>query len=419
MLYILLVFVTLNSSQYVSKYLEGQVIATVMKDRNIWMNNSVKNQNFFFLVGISPNKCASSSVYHALKKSLHELHVQYNIFYPVPGIHPELKYWDRCIPPTSCSWTDYLKLFSHKNNDNVNVFNSSNYNSNLTFKYILYEKTTSLLRYYHAAYLLSGYSDIHNMYFYISLRNPINRAWSEYWMHLRHYFNRSDEKDIAQMIGKIFYDFNSFSSNYPKYNKVLNAIRHNDIDEKYVIKLWIDASYDLLNNLEFNELNEKEYDILVNGVLNGQHSPLHMPTSIIGCYYPQILMWYHIFKSSFNGIINVSDRIKIFQMEWIAKYGIDKILKQLLLWIDNDKPNKSIIGAYFDQYSNDRHHFSFGHRHRSSWIPHSIQIQNITLKRKLNDFYSVCNHGLYRFLQQHPDLLLLNHTFDFDQYYQY
>ena len=152
-----------------------------------------------------------------------------------------------------------------------------------------------------------------------------------------------------------------------------------------------------MHNIEFNT-----FDIFKN--IN--HSPLRMNRLIVGCYYPQLLMWYTILK--FNGI-DINKRVKIFQMEWITKHVIDKILKSVLLWIAND--NNNIIEKYFDHHKTK--YFEKHVHHRSSFIPRSIKLENTKLKLELDQFYQTCNQKLYLFLEQHSNLLLLDIKFNF------
>eukprot|EP01084_Bolivina_argentea_P064437 117524_1 len=216
-------------------------------------NKFISNiENITILIGLSPIRSGSSYIHSLLQYSFDLLH--YNSIESNPI---ELHYWDRCIIPyhnyfendinsndNNCNFNDYLSKFIHFDNITNDKLDTNNY------KYILFENTHSYIRYYHSCYLLSHYSKLYNIKFYLSLRNPTDRTWYEYWMHFNFKYNNSNNIHINKMIDTIDDEIDTFPHSYPKYQKLLDYIKINnssyafnnkDINEEKVIDLWIDA----------------------------------------------------------------------------------------------------------------------------------------------------------------------------------
>eukprot|EP00483_Globobulimina_turgida_P011607 UN11629 len=162
--------------------------------------------------------------------------------------------------------------------------------------------------------ILSNYATIYNIKFYIVLRAPSDRTWSNYWMFYKNKYSITDIADIHRMANLIDRELTAFSADHPKYQSVLHYIscdNYNrsvtDYNEQTVVALWIKATYNVENNLlyhgEWKDLLSPDVGF---GLSRG------VPFFMISCYYPQLLMWYHVLKK-----FNVEHRIKILHFETI------------------------------------------------------------------------------------------------------
>ena len=390
---------------------------TIPSNINQFVSNT---DNLTILIGLSPHKCGSIYFHDLLKQSFDILKYHY-----IENDKIEMRYWDRCMIPYynyfesdsshnlnskkddgGCNFNGYLSKFLEASN--TNDLDTNN-------KYILFEHTPSYIRYYHSCYLLSHYSKLYNINFYVSFRNPSLRTWYEYWMHFNYKWSYNKTVDVNKMIEHINDDIDSFPKTYPKYQKLLNYIKidddnnntsnvssNDDIDEEKVVDLWIDATYDLFNNVDYNTFSSKQ---AINDMIEGKSSAFNVPPFAVSCYYPQVLMWYHTFA---NQSVSLGEKFKIFQFEWIHQDdGPRKIIQQLLIWIE-----KGNLGTKMD-YIRLLNQF-YQHKLNAEFHENVIQFTDNQLNDKLDQLYNDCNIRLYRFLKQHPELLLLtDRTFQF------
>eukprot|EP01083_Nonionella_stella_P313797 1128012_1 len=377
-------------------YIHSSLVLSLVETRvakSIQDTTALANRNVTILIGVSPNKCGSSYFHYALESTFDALH-----YHALHNTHSEVKYWDRCIA-RSCDMQQYLHAFVDNITQDLNT---------TQYKYktiILFEKSPLLIRMYHSAYLLAHYAQSYSIYLYGSLRNPADRTWSQYWMDYGWMFNKTKSEDIHKMIDKISSDYDSFAYKSPKYQKVIDFIRitnasqmHNDdVDEAELVELYIHASYDLFNNLDYM-VNRQ----IIDRAMDGEYSPLKTPPPMISCYYPQVVMYYRIFNS-----FNMAHRLKFFQMEFFIN-NIDQVIKELLTWISGNNNRKiNDIANYFD--IGREQSYSHANGHRSSFVPKTIQLKDTKLYSKLNAFYGDCNLRLHWFFEQHPELKLLPH----------
>ena len=419
------IYSSIQSGNVVS-YLQPHLDATITSDLDHSVTNLLRNNsNMTFLIGLSPNKCGSSYLIRLLDRFLRKL--KYEVI--SHRAHFELKYWDYCplfdsIPPwttqyykdwlkntdqadkierlsTNCSFDGYLQKFVEGSTRDKSLLNKYLHNVSRDHLYLL-EKTPTYIRYYHSLYLLSEYAhSMRTLYFYISLRNPNDRLWSNYWMDYQWKYNASDPSHIQSMIRLIEDEVDRFPNAHSKYQRVLDAIKMEngpDIDELNVVQLWKEATYDLWSNFD--------------GDLSTPHFTIQMPRIAVSCYYPQILTLYHTFnevKIRRNSSVELQDRLRIFQFEWIKrrKQGGIGIIQDLLVWLQEEMYGNGMqIVKRFQSESMRRSSVSLAGK--SSFKPQHFNFGETELITKLDAFYSDCNLRLYSFLKKHSELILQN-----------
>ena len=317
--------------------------------------------------------------------------------------YDETEFFRQCLDPQKiefqCSMDSYLKnIFIESINNNYNNINNT--------KLLLFEKTSSYIRTFHSSYFLSYFSYIYNMYFYVIIRNPLKRIFSQIyhdWMFLEGYETNPDLEYVSKYIMS---SINNFGNVYPLFNNILNELKitnltnnnNDDLNIAKIIKLYEYGFYKY-----WNKSSDK------------------MPALFLSCYLPQIFVW----KNAWNNIpihfnlnikktIKFEDRFKIILSEDLFLNPIDKAIK-LISWITNTnnikyqydkfKLNFKTLESKFDikKHQNIRGYYAGQKRNTA---PKNIDPFQLDFASELNSFYNDSYQRLLWFLRDNPELLL-------------
>lgn len=403
-------------------------------DINIHLDSMMSDSlydSITFLIGIGCVKCGTSSFLYRLRQSTKILNNLYksdtNYDYYWYTSNWELHYFEECPKYLResnfkrCSFDQYLNSFR------INIENTMR--ETHRSKLILSEKTTSYYCRPGSAYYLTLYAHIYKIKFYLLLRNPIKRFWSNIWMEESakcvyykpflkcsfwdesYHLNSSSIKDEHIMSDRLMLEMSFYSKRYPSSYKLLQKIKtkpddinnNDDINEDEIVELYIKAMY--------------EHFIFHYSLYNNP---------ILSCYYPMILMWnkywnqwnnhpkFEHFKQ--NGL-QLSNNLRIIQTEEI--FDIDKrskVIQELMCWTVGDreyemnltkcKVEHNMLDTMESKMKDQKTIKSQSH-----FAASEIDVMDLEIGSYLKDFYADCNQRLYWYIEKHPDFMLARHNF--------
>eukprot|EP01084_Bolivina_argentea_P217874 369844_1 len=355
------------------------------------------NDNITFLIGLGSKKVGSTYFGSHVMPILLDF-VQYEYF-----LYDETEFWRKCLDPLKTNWDcsidSYLKKITHYN---INALKRKLQKS----KVLLFEKTASYIRTFHVSYYLSYFSYLYNMYFYVIIRNPITRLYSQIyhdWRRINGHWVWPSETKVSQYI---IHRIDSFPIDieYKYFNAIMNELKitnkttnnNNDLNISKIIKLYKYGFYKMWT-----------------------HSNVYLPPIFISVYLPQILIWINTFyniRKQYKTFkqLQFKDHFRIILSEELWQHPVNKAIK-LISWVTNTN-QKSVIYQQFKhnfkilekKFDLKKHRNIFGEHkgEQRSWTPKGSDPFKLNCITKLNDFYADSQQRLFWFLRDNPDLKL-------------
>ena len=423
----------------------GVLLNEVMKHGNA-LNIFNETIHFKLVMGASPPKVGTTFIKFCMDNIYKEL-FGYNYIAEM-----EVKYWHWCGLPVSsnivskfqkdttqnidsykCNLHDYLttsfetkiknalskrkkkakaKAKDKANNRSSN--NNNNNNNNNTDLFIFAEKSPAYFHNYQSCYYLLHNSiefDPKTIYFYMLLRHPVSRVWSQYWMYLRRKgFNKNNKNnDVNRMIDRITNDINEFDTKYPLLSNIMSLIKQESMKNS-----------DKYNPM--GDINRLIADKYMRATFN-IYQIFYESYIFSSCYYAPVLMWYHVFHSIADKDTSLTnngkkkhrlrDRLRIIQSEYAFSH-LNQTFFDLTKWIffeDNDDDKVYVVDNVtltdVKRVVNDKDSLRLRkNQHSGSFAPEDFDIFDYDVANDLTKFFEPCNQLLYRFVAQHRDLLI-------------
>ena len=188
--------------------------------------------------------------------------------------------------------------------------------------------------------------------------------------------------------------------------------------------------YKLIQILSHNDYLDRDEEI-IDIIHSIQHDKIHYYSDFVmiqSCYYPLILMWYkkyQMYYQQLNGKNNnnqnthdFDNKFKIIQSEILFDNPY-KTFQQLLCWLLSMDNNIDIdqCANQYDIYWNSEDKKEIDMRmeyvFKQEQAPDNFDIMNTNISNMsviLKQFYDPCNHNLYKFISQHPQIMFHNTT---------
>ena len=379
------------------------------------------NITFKLLIGIGGVKCGTTyfelllheAAFHLspqhLKKFEYHIHKETHYF-----THPErLPYDDKWL----CSFPNYLDVLL--NNAIRTDFAALPHTDN-DKTVILADKVPIYFQNQLASNLLTFYANLYNdkLKFWILLRNPVKRVWSNMWMITKN--NCLDHVWRGVLFSeKLCFSLIDNKYGLSKYNK-----EHLKIMQNEAIKL-IETSeysqpllYKLIKMVSSDDYMDKDWE-LIDLIHQIQHDKIHYYTDfalVQSCYYPLVLMWYKKYEKYCQQIYgdkcknDFDDKFKIIQSESMFENPME-IAQEILCWRLEIPDCTKRNNVYWSDSVKDEVVELMKHKARQRQAPSGFDVMDVKISNMsliLKEFYEPCNKRLFTFLEKHPKILLKN-----------
>eukprot|EP01083_Nonionella_stella_P124210 374911_1 len=376
-----------------------------------WVANTEYNATTF-LIGVGCIKCGSSSVHNFLYKYTAALDTSSHHWYMVAH---ETHYFEQCSTryPNPFTWSNHDCSFENYIKSARIRFKMSAVNAS---RVIVCEKTPT----YHyddgSVYYLTMYAHVYNVKFYLLLRDPIQRLWSNLWMEAKGLCSARNQPFSKCIFWRETFRLNSsdISDAYVMNDRLGLLMKF--YDKKYR------ASYQLLKALEIrdneNSNDQLNEDRIVHLYIKAryEHSIFYRSiyqNPILSCYYPILLMWKKYWKEWDQSAIFIQQphlalhqRLKIIQTESVLDKGMGiEILQQLVCWILGGTEYEMDLNKCKAENPN-MVNFNPKMKRIKQNAPDTVDVMDLSIANTLKRFYADCNQRLYMFLMQNPEFML-------------
>eukprot|EP01083_Nonionella_stella_P039658 107852_1 len=375
-------------------------------------NMHIADTHFKILIGIGAVKCGTTYFQKLFRESIYYLPIHHTQQFAY-HIHGETHYFTNCH---RCTFKDYYELLMQGTPAN-NTHNK---------QMILSEKTPIYLHNQLASNLLTFYSNLYhkNIYFYIILRNPVNRFWSNMWM-----ITKNNCIDNVPNHDNIFTKL-CLSLIDSKYGLNKQNTKHIAIMQKEAMQLIANSRntqplmYELVQILSkvskvsrVNPLDDTKQWQIIDIVHQIQHDKMHYYSDFVmlqSCYFPLLLMWfkkYEKYKMKLNGINDFDDRFRIIQSEIIFENPY-KTLQELVCWVVGSEMVSECEREYGIHWDMDARHkidIEMRFEFKQQQAPSDVDVMDTHISNfsvVLKEFYNPCNDRLYEFLAMHKKIIL-------------
>ena len=204
-----------------------------------------------------------------------------------------------------------------------------------------------------------------------------------------------------------------------KYDLDKTNMEHIGIMQNEAIKLIENSQYTqpfmykLIQILSRNDYLDRDEEI-IDIIHSIQHDKIHYYSDFVmiqSCYYPLILMWYKKYQMYYQQLNRNNNNNQ--------NTHDSRTMQQLLCWLLSMDYNIDIdqCANQYDIYWNSEDKKEIDMRmeyvFKQEQAPDNFDIMNTNISNMsviLKQFYDPCNHNLYKFINQHPQIMFHNTT---------
>ena len=366
---------------------------------------------FKLLIGIGAVKCGTTYFQKLLRKAvthLSDAHLQHFEY----AIHGETHFFTECdswfqrSSRPMCTLAEYLSLLTK--HTNLSALNNKTL--------ILSEKTPIYFQNGVASKLLPFYANLNaqpcrRLFFFVLLRHPVRRLWSNMWMLTRRHCV-DNAPNHANVFAKL-----CLSVVDAKYGLDKGSARDVRIMQREAVRLvehsaaWQPLMHRLIALVASDDFAQRESEMIAT-VRAMQHDKAHYYADFAmlhSCYYPLIAMWRSHFVRYFEqlpGKYGFEDAFRVIQSELMFEDPY-RTMQALLCWVEGVCEGEVFWTGEAQREMDVDMRYAF----KQNQAPKDFDVMHVdasvsNVSRVLMQFYAPCNERLYLFLEQHPRVVL-------------